>query len=181
MMRTLHHYLALLMLMAIVLSAGCTTPPMQNPSAIDAKTVLPAVTPKPKPVPLPTPVQVPPHAPSDTDKLIAYFESLHKLSAAELGREHEDARQTYTRNRTDYGRVRYAMLLSMAGTPFYDDARALEVLDPLIKNRDLALHGLAYVISVQVQEQRQGRGLQQKLDALKSLDKNLIERNQGGG
>jgi hypothetical protein len=34
-------------------------------------------------------------------------------------------------------------------------------------------------LSAQIQEQRRAQGMQQKLEALKSLEKNLIERDPG--
>lgn len=113
---------------------------------------------------------------SDSESLLMYFEYVRKLSAADLAKEHDTARQLYARTHSDFNRVRYAMLLSVPGSAFSDDARALEALEPLLKNRDAALHNLAFVVSAQIQEQRRGQGLQQKLEALKSLEKSLIER-----
>ncbi len=113
---------------------------------------------------------------SDSESLLMYFEYVRRLSAAELAKEHDTVRQLYARTQSDFNRVRYAMLLSMPGSAFSDDARALEALEPLLKNRDSALHNLAFVVSLQIQEQRHGHGLQQKLEALKSLEKSLIER-----
>jgi hypothetical protein len=118
---------------------------------------------------------------SDSDKLLLYFEHLRKLSAAELTKEHDTVRQILAKSGTDVLRVRYAMLLSVPGATFADDTRALETLEPLLKNPDAALHNLAYLLSAQIQEQRRGQGLQQKLEALKSLEKNLIERDPGAG
>lgn len=88
-------------------------------------------------------------------------------------------RQLYANSNSDFVRVRYAMLLSVPGAAFSDEARAIEVLDPLLKNADAGLHTLVFMLSAQVQEQRRGQGLQQKLEALKSLEKNLIERDPG--
>ena len=121
-----------------------------------------------------------PRPSSDNESLLMYFGYVRKLPSAELVREHDTLRQTYAKSQSDFARVRYAMLLSVPGTPFNDDARALEALEPLLKNPDAALHGLAFIVSAQIQEQRRGQGLQHKLDALKSLEKNLIERDQGG-
>jgi cell shape-determining protein MreC len=57
------------------------------------------------------------------------------------------------------------------------------------KNRDARLQGLAQLLSSNLQEQKRlneeqkrlnasVQGLQQKLDALKSLERNMIERNR---
>ena len=113
---------------------------------------------------------------SDSESLLMYFEYVRKLPAPDLAREHDAVRQLFAESRSDFNRVRYAMVLSVPGAAFGDDARAQEVLDPLLKNPDAALHNVAFVANAQIQEQRRGKGLQQKLDALKALEKNLIER-----
>jgi len=117
-----------------------------------------------------------PRPASDSESLLMYFEYVRKLSAAELAKEHDTARQLYARTPSDFNRVRYAMVLSVPGSAFSDDARALEALDPLLKHLEAALHNLAFAVSAQIQEQRRGQVLQQKLEALKSLEKSLIER-----
>ena len=117
---------------------------------------------------------------SDSESLLMYFEYARKLPTAELAKEHDAVRHLYANSRSDFNRVRYAMLLSISGAAFNDDARALEALEPLLRNPDAALHNLAFMMSAQIQEQRRGQGLQHKLDALKSLEKSLIERGPGG-
>lgn len=120
-----------------------------------------------------------PRPASDRDSLLMYFEYVRKLPSAELVKEHDAVRQLYTNSRSDFTRVRYAMLLSVPGVVFYDDTHALEALEPLLKNPGAALHDLAYMLDAQIQEQRRGQGLQQKLEALKSLEKSLLERDPG--
>ena len=115
----------------------------------------------------------------DRESLLMYFEYVRKLSAGELAKEHDAVRQLVANANSNFVRVRYAMLLSVPGTAFSDDARALEVIDPLLKNADTGLHNIAFMLSAHIQEQRRSQGLQQKLDALKSLDKTLIERDPG--
>ena len=114
----------------------------------------------------------------DVESVLRYFEYVRKLPAADLAKEHEAARQLFTRSHSDVHRVRYAAVLSVAGAAFSDDARALELLDPLLKNPGAPLHNLAFVIGAQIQEQRRAQGLQQKLEALKSLEKSLLERGR---
>lgn len=163
-----------------------------------------------------------PRLASDSESLLMYFQHVRKLPAADLAKEHDNVRQLYAKEaRSDFTRVRYAMLLSVPGASFSDDARTLEALDPLLSNRGAALHAIAFMVSTQIHEQRRGHalqqrlaeeqrrgqglqqgldeeqrrsqglqqkfeeeqrrahGLQQKLDALKSLDKSLLEREQG--
>lgn len=129
--------------------------------------------------------------PDDLERLLTYFARARKLPAGEQGKEHESARQAYARSQSDYNRVRLAMLLSLPGTAFNDEARALELIDPLARNQRTTLHTLAVLLGSYIQEQKRLngsvqalqqnlQGLQNKLDALKSLDRSLIEREQSG-
>ena len=121
-----------------------------------------------------------PQPASDVDSLVQYYQYIRKLSAAELGREHDAARQAYNRTRSDFSRVRFSLLLSLPNTPFHDEARALDLLDPVTRNASGALQGLAQLLSMHLQERKQlnvsVQGLQQKLDALRSLERSIIER-----
>ena len=111
-----------------------------------------------------------------SEAALAYFEHVHRLAPAELGKEHDKVRQLYAKTLSEQNRMRYAIIVSVPGTPYNDETRALEALDPLIKNPEAQLHRVAVILNLQIQEQRRGRALQQKLDALMSLDKNLAER-----
>lgn len=129
--------------------------------------------------------------PDDTERLLANFARVRKLPAAEQAKEHESARQAYARSQSDYNRMRLAMLLTLPGAAFNDEARALELIDPLARNPRASVHTLAVLLGAYLQEQKRLngsvqalqqnlQGLQHKLDALKSLDRSLIEREQGG-
>ncbi len=119
---------------------------------------------------------------SESDSLLAYFQGLRGLSASDLGREHEQARQAYARARTDYNRVRYAMVLTVPNSAFQDDARALETLEPVARNTNGQLQPLAHLLASHLQERKRldanAHALQQKLDALRSLERNMIERKR---
>ena len=140
---------------------------------------------------------------NDLESLLLYFAHIKELPAAELGNEHDNARLAFTEKQSDFNRVRLAMLLSLPNTEFYDNPGASDLLDPMLRNEDSILRGLALLISVDLQERRRldGRvqslqqnvkslqqnvqglqqnmqGLQQKLDALKSLEKSMTEREQ---
>jgi len=119
---------------------------------------------------------------SDADNLLLYYQHVRKLGGAELGREHDTARLAYGRSRSDFNRVRYAMVLSLPGAPHADEARALELLEPVARNASGRLGGLATLLVSQLQERKRldthAQGLQQKLDALRTLERSLIERKQ---
>lgn len=123
-----------------------------------------------------------PQPATDVESLVLYFNHIRKLSANDLNREYDAARQAYNRGRYDFNRVRFAMLLSLPNAPFYDDGRALDVLEPVLRNGDGRLLGLAQILGSQIQEQKRlnasVQGLQQKLDALKSLERSIIERSR---
>jgi hypothetical protein len=123
-----------------------------------------------------------PRPASDADSLLLYFQHIRKLSGADLSREHEAARQAYARSRTDFGRLRLAMVLSLPGTAFNDDTRALDLCDTVAKHEGGRLQGLAVLLGSHLQEQKRltasAQGLQQKLDALKSLERSMIERSR---
>jgi hypothetical protein len=125
----------------------------------------------------------------DLERLLSYFEHVRKLPAAELVRESESARAAFMGSRADFDRMRLAILISIPNTALNDDQRAADLLNPLVKNESSSLHGLALVMSAHLQERRrletgmQGlqqnvQRLQQKLDALMSLERSLIDREQ---
>lgn len=123
-----------------------------------------------------------PRTGSDVNDALVYFQYVRKMPATELGREHDSIRQAFLYSRTDFDRVRLAMLLSLPGTPVTDEPRALELLDPVAKNPGAKLCGLAALLASNLQERRRldasAQGLQQKLDALMLLERNMIERKR---
>jgi hypothetical protein len=123
-----------------------------------------------------------PQPASDVDSLVLYYQHIRKLPAGDAGREYEAARQTYNRERSAFNRVRLAMMLSLPNMPFNDDGRAIDVLEPVVRDSNGRLHALALMLSSHLQEQKRlnasVHGLQQKLDALRSLERSLIERSR---
>ena len=140
---------------------------------------------------------------SELETLLADFERLRRLPPVELAREQEAARQALSQSRSDAARIRLAMAATVPGGPPNEEARALEMLEPLVKNPASALHGLAFLLSAFIQEQRRSaalvqglqqnmqglqqnnqalqqnvHGLQQKLDALRTLERSLSERGE---
>ena len=124
---------------------------------------------------------LPPPA-SDAEHLLSYFQQVRALAGAELNREHETARQAYANSRSDFNRVRFAMVLSLPQAAFNDEARALELLEPVSRSANGQLQGLASLLVSHLQERRRLdsslQGLQHKLDALKSLERSMIEKKR---
>ena len=123
-----------------------------------------------------------PQPASDAESLLLYFQHIRKLSSPDVSREFDAAREAYARARTDFNRVRLAMVFSLPGTAFNDDARALDLCDAVAKHEGGRLQGLALLLGSHLQEQKRltasAQGLQQKLDALKSLERSMIERSR---
>lgn len=119
--------------------------------------------------------------PSELGRALAYYARVRKLGTAELAREQDGARKALARSRSDANRVRYALLLAVPGVAAGDDARALELLEPVARNGDSALNVLAQLMTAYLQEQRRldanAQGLQQKLDALLTLERNMTGRD----
>jgi hypothetical protein len=195
---------------AAVLCAACATvedtaePPKPRPvvTAPHAEVTPPAPAPA---VPQPGPERSVPAEPriSETEMLLADFERLRRLPPADLAREQDAARQAFGATRSDAARVRLAMVWTVPGTAPADEQRALEHLEPLLRNTAAPLHSLAFLLSSYIQEQRrlatlvQGlqqnaqtlqqnnqtlqqnvHALQQKLDALRTLERSLTERGE---
>jgi hypothetical protein len=122
----------------------------------------------------------------ELDRLLLYFDSIKRLAGRDLTRELGSARQAYDENKSDYNRARFALLLSMPGASFRDEAKAIELLEPLVKDaraEQSPLRGLAnlvyQLIAEQRRQERNARGLQEKLDALRTLERSLNERERG--
>lgn len=191
------------------LSAGCATLEQSGPGpeAAPAKPPpvavvrpSPAVKPAPPPPVVAAPPVVMPDVPrsSEIETLIADFARVRRLGPVELAREQETGRQIFNQSRNDSARLRFAMALAVPGAPGSDDARALDLLEPLVRTPAAPLHGLAFLLSSYIQEQRrlaaqvaglqqnlQGlqqnvHGLQQKLDAIKTLERSLSGRGESG-
>lgn len=172
-------------------------PESEPPPPVAVEKPPPAPKIEPPPAPAPAPIAAPAPRISEVEALVLDFERLRRLSPGELAREQEAARQAFNQSRSDAARVRLAMAVAMPGTAASEDARALELLEPLVKNPSAGLRGLAVLLSAYIQEQRrlavqvqglqqnvQGLqqnlvGLQQKLDALKTLERSLSERGEG--
>jgi hypothetical protein len=74
-------------------------------------------------------------------------------------------------------------VLAVPGATAQDEGRALELLEPVARTGDSALHGLALLVTAFLQEQRRLDGnvqnLQQKLDALLTLERSMTGREGG--
>ena len=117
--------------------------------------------------------------------LIAYVQKVASLPNEEQQRELNASTQIFSKDRGAYGRVRLALLLSLPGTAFNDDARAIGLLEPVAATETAAsspmqqLAGLLYAqIAERLREQRRATQLKEQLDALKDVERKIMEREQ---
>src|ERR1700704_532819 len=118
-------------------------------------------------------------------ELIGYTQKVAALQAEEQQRELNASNQIFTKDRGAYGRVRLALLLALPGTAFNDDARAAGLLESLAGASEppqgpmQQFAGLLHAqISERLREQRRTAQLKEQLEALKAVERKIIEREQ---
>jgi hypothetical protein len=120
-------------------------------------------------------------------ELIAYAQRVVALQAEEQQRELNASTQMLSKDRSAYGRVRLALLFALPGTAFNDDARAAGLLESLAgaggsespPGPMQQFAGLLHAqISERLREQRRTAQLKEQLEALKAVERNIIEREQ---
>jgi len=130
----------------------------------------------------PAPTVQPERPMSDVESLLLYYRHIGRLKEGQLSRELEISRRAYAREPSDFNRVRLAMLFGLPDTSLTDSARAVELLEPVAKNATGEFSALAALLVAQLHQRRQldatVQDLQQKLDALKSLERSMMERKR---
>ncbi|MCC6611489.1 MAG: hypothetical protein IT515_17685 [Burkholderiales bacterium] len=125
--------------------------------------------------------------PEDTKQLadlIGYYTRVAAMAPDDQRREYAGAAQAFNRERSEYNRVRLALVAAMPGTPFQDEARALGLLEPFAAAGanvgKVAQFGA--MLHAQVNERAKARGradqLKEQLDALRAVERTIIERGQ---
>jgi len=145
----------------------------------------PAKVDKPAPV-----ASVPAKLPERADEgaqlasLLAGSRNFGNMKAEEQKQELNDATQSFNRDRSAYARLRLALLLSVPGTGVDDDARAATLLEPMTGAQPAGpLQEMAVFLSNQLAERTRERKrtaqFKDQLDALRAVEKSLMERSQG--
>ncbi len=179
----------------LALAACAPTKPVVVPPEVIPPEPAPVLVEPPRPEvktepPLPPP---PPPEPQQTElnRLLMQVESVRKMPATEATRELEQARQAFGRSKTEYNRLLYAVLSLLPSTGGPDEAKAAALLEPMLKDRTTGngLRAFAAFLYFQIaedrkmeermrEEQKRADSLQEKLDALKEVEKSLIDREQ---
>ena len=116
-------------------------------------------------------------------ELIGYAQRVAGLGSDEQQRELNASSQIFSKDRGAYGRVRLALVLSLPGTAFSDEPKAAGLLEPLVSKEPtgpmLQFAGLLHTqLAERVREQRRATQLKEQLDALKDVERKIIEREQ---
>ena len=170
-----------------LLAAGCAQLE-QSPAPVRGSAP-PVTAPAPAPDPAPTPpVPAPRPSPTAEDEetrqaaeILAGTQRVSQLGADEQRKELGTAVQAFNRDRSNYSRVKLAMLYALPGAAIQDDARALSLLEPVAGGPG-ALKALAGVVHAQVAErvkaQKRADQLKEQLDQLRAVERSIIERGQ---
>lgn len=132
---------------------------------------------------------VQPAPPSEADRLLHHVARVRKLEAREFIVERESARNLFQRDKSDFNRLKYALMLAHApvstspAASAQDDAELIGLLDPLISGgsvsgggaaADTEVRALATLLYSVVNERRkmreQLRDTQARLNLLKKDD-----------
>ncbi|HUO43525.1 MAG TPA: hypothetical protein VMT94_01260 [Burkholderiales bacterium] len=116
---------------------------------------------------------------NDSESLVIYYEWAHRLSADRFAVEYDTVRRSFAGSSSDFDRVRCAILLAVPGTAISDLPQALELLEPIMKNPDAPLHSVVFLLQAQFSDQRRSNEMRRKLDALKSLEKDMSGHGEG--
>ena len=178
----------------LALAACAPTKPVVPPPDVIPPEPAPVLVEPPRPEVKAEPLPPPPPEPqqNELNRLLMQVESVRKMPAAEATRELEQARQAFGRSKTEYNRLLYAVLSMLPSTGGPDDAKAAALLEPMLKDRTNPGNGLrafAAFLYYQIaedrkmeermrEEQKRADSLQEKLEALKEVEKSLIDREQ---
>jgi len=184
--------IAAAILAALAIAACTTAPPPAEPVVARPQPPAPIIIVQPvKPEPLPpivAPAPEPPKINADAEEALSVLVDLQKLvlaSTDEQKRELALATQALARQKSDTVRLRLAMLQSLpAGGA--DESRALATLEPILKQGTGPTRMVAAVLTAQIserqravrEERKRAEDLQQKLDALKALERSLLGRER---
>jgi hypothetical protein len=115
-------------------------------------------------------------------ELLEYYEKLNGMAADEQRREYTAAQSAFERQSGDQQRLRLALAMLVPRAPWRDDARVLQLLaglEPVSVDRASPRHELALLLQKLVSERqrllrdehKKTEDLQQKLDALRAIDR----------
>ena len=175
-MRSVRRKLRFLPVVALALVAACST-----------------VVENQKPVgPLPSDLIVT----GQMEDMMQYYDSLRRQPPAELARVYDKVKQNFVQNKSDANRTRLVLLLILPNTSFRDITSALYLLNEwprdakpitglqsfrnllmaLLAEQQRLTHNMDELSLKLKEEQKRVEILQKQIEAIKSMEKNLILR-----
>lgn len=120
---------------------------------------------------------------AEVSALLAYYQALLAMPPDELKREYQGVSRAFAIEPGEPARLRLAMLLCVPGAAWHDDARLLALLDaaaslkaPPDSPRRRFVVLLQKLVAERQRERRRADELQQKLDAMVTIERSLRER-----
>jgi hypothetical protein len=130
------------------------------------------------------------------DDMMQYYDSLRKLPASDLGRIYDKVKQNFAQNKSDVNRARLVLLLILPNSSVRDLNSAVNLLNEwprdtktstslqsfrnllasLLGEQQRLNHGMEELSQKLKDEQKRVETLQSQIEAIKSMEKNLILR-----
>ncbi len=117
-------------------------------------------------------------------QLINYAQRVATMTSEQQRREYGANNQEFARNKDELSRMRLALLLCAPGASVRDTTRAAGLLEPMAAPGDAngPLRSLARLLYAQLienaGEQRRATQLREQLDALKEVERAIMERGK---
>ncbi|MBA2659939.1 MAG: dihydrolipoamide acyltransferase [Nitrosospira sp.] len=130
------------------------------------------------------------------EDMMLYYDSLRKHPPAELARVYDKVKQNFVQNKSDANRARLVLLLILPNTSFRDITSALYLLNEwprdakpitglqsfrnlltaLLVEQQRLIHNMDELSVKLKEDQKRVEILQKQIEAIKSMEKNLILR-----
>ena len=120
-----------------------------------------------------------------TIQLLNYMQRVAAMPAEQQRGEYNAGDRAFSKKGDDVDRMRLALLLALPGTRFHDPRRAAILLEPVASaGAPDALHTLAKLLYGQLNEllseQKRAGDMRGQLDALKAVERTILERGSDG-
>lgn len=117
-------------------------------------------------------------ASDDAVSLLYYAHYVRELGVAERERELARQQAAFTKDKSAFRRMQYALGL-LAGTPGMSERRlAHQTLEPLLEGQGGSVAALAELLEAQLQGLRRADELEKKLAAMRDIERSLLQRDR---
>ena len=162
--------------LAVLALAACAL--FEPPAPTTPAPVVEPTAPAPKP-PAPAAAAVETDELRQVAELLGYYQRVAGLGLEDQKRELATVTQSFNRERSNANRVRLALLYSIPGGALQDDARAVQLLEPIASGSG-ALRQFAGLLHAQITDrlktQKRADQLKDQVEQLRAIEKQLMER-----